>query len=65
MKRLLGLTGITYLSVLVIVFYFSSPLLILSVAVTSTIMLLTGIFFKIIKKRRKLRNLMIAVGVTS
>ena len=65
MKRLLGLTGITYLSVLVIVFYFSSPLLILSVAVTSTIMLLTGIFFKIIKKRRKLRNLMIAVGITS
>ena len=65
MKRLLGLIGVIYLSVLVVVFYFQSPLLILILTAVSTVLFGTGIFFKIIKKRRKTYKTLITLGLTA
>ena len=65
MKRLLGLIGAIYLSVLVIVFYFQTPLLVLALTATSTISIGLGIFFKVIKKRKKICNTLITIGLTA
>ncbi len=64
MKRLFGLIGAIYLSILVVVFYFQSSLLILVLTATSTILLGLGIFFKVIKKRKKICNTLITIGLT-
>lgn len=51
MKRLLGTIGITYLSVLAVVFYFANDILLLILIGVSAIALLLGIFFKAIKNK--------------
>lgn len=65
MKRLLGLIGLTYLSVLVVVFYFESPILILVLTSLSVISLGTGIFFKVIKTKEKLGSYLLTLGITA
>ena len=69
MKRLLGLTGITYLSVLAAVFYSSSSVVLCVIAALSAMVLLLGIFFKIIKIDLAFvnnhKNSAIAVGVSA
>lgn len=64
MKRLLGLIGLTYLSVLALVFYFASNILICVFTAMSFFGLLLGIFFKIIKKDFKCNNYLIVLGST-
>ncbi len=65
MKRLLGLIGAIYLSVLVIVFYFQTPLFVLILSAISTSFVGLGIFFKIIKKRKKFCNALVTIGLSS
>lgn len=65
MKRLLGLIGSIYLSVLVIVFYFQNPFLILILTAISTVFVGLGIFFKVIKKRKKFCKTLITIGLSS
>lgn len=56
MKRLLGAIGLTYLSVLAVVFYFADSTLTNVIIAVSALSVFVGIFFKIIKNRISLRK---------
>lgn len=62
MKRLLGLIGLTYLSVLTAVFYFYSDILISVLVVGAAICAVIGIVLKLRKSRGDLKNTLIVIG---
>lgn len=66
MKRPFGLIGLTYLTVLAVVFYFGNSVLNTVLVSVSAILLMTGIFFKVIKKKpdehKNIKNTVIAVS---
>lgn len=64
MKRLLGLIGLTYLSVLALVFYFASNILLCVLSAISFFGFFLGILFKVIKKDFKINNYLVVLGST-
>ncbi len=66
MKRPFGLIGLTYLTVLAVVFYLNNAIFNIVLLSVSAIMLMLGIFFKVIKKKpdehRDIKNTIIAVS---
>ena len=69
MKRLLATVGLTYLSVLSVVFYFANGTLTNIIIILSALSAFIGIFFKVIKNKirvkKSLLDLLITVGVTA
>lgn len=69
MKRLLATVGLTYLSVLSVVFYFANGKITNIIIVFSALSAFVGIFFKVIKNKirikKSLADLLITVGVTA
>ncbi len=65
MKRLLGLIGLTYLSVLVIVFYFYNEVVIWSLISIATLLVVVSLFFKVNKINKNFLNILITIGITS
>ncbi len=65
MKRLLGLIGLVYLSVLAIVFYFYSNVVLFTVIGCSILSVILSLFFKVIKNKYKFPNILLTVGLTS
>ena len=65
MKRPLGLIGITYLSVLSVVFYFYNSLIIIAVLCLSAITVIIALVLKLHSYNKAICNSLIAVGITS
>lgn len=69
MKRLLATVGLTYLSVLSVVFYFANGTFTNIIIILSALSAFVGIFFKVIKNKirikKSLLDLLITVGLTS
>ena len=69
MKRLLATVGLTYLSVLSVVFYFANGTYTNIIIILSALSVFVGIFFKVIKNKirikKSLLDLLITVGLTS
>lgn len=69
MKRLLATVGLTYLSVLSVVFYFANGTFTNIIIILSVLSAFAGIFFKVIKNiirnKKSLSDLLITVGLTS
>lgn len=69
MKRLLATVGLTYLSVLSVVFYFANGTFTNIIILLSALSAFVGIFFKVIKNKirikKSLADLLITVGVTA
>lgn len=69
MKRLLATVGLTYLSVLSVVFYFANGTFTNIIIIQSALSAFVGIFFKVIKNKirikKSLLDLLITVGLTS
>lgn len=69
MKRLLATVGLTYLSVLSVVFYFANVTFTNIIIILSALSAFVGIFFKVIKDKirikKSLSDLLITVGLTS
>lgn len=69
MKRLLATVGITYLSVLSVVFYFANGTYTNIIIILSALSAFVGIFFKVIKNKIRIKksisDLLITVGLTS
>lgn len=69
MKRLLATVGLTYLSVLSVVFYFANGTLTNIIILLSAVSAFVGIFFKIIKRKIRIKksiaDLLITVGITA
>lgn len=69
MKRLLATVGLTYLSVLSVVFYFANRTFTNIIIILSALSAFVGIFFKVIKNKirikKSLLDLLITVGLTS
>lgn len=69
MKRLLATVGLTYLSVLSVVFYFANGTFTNILIILSALSAFVGIFFKVIKNKiriqKSLADLLITVGVTA
>ena len=56
MKRLLATVGLTYLSVLSVVFYFANGTLTNIIILLSVVSAFVGIFFKIIKRKIRIKK---------
>lgn len=69
MKRLLATVGLTYLSVLSVVFYFANGTYTNIIIILSALSAFVGIFFKVIKNKIRIKksisDLLITVGLTS
>lgn len=69
MKRLFATVGLTYLSVLSVVFYFANVTFTNIIIILSALSAFVGIFFKVIKNKirikKSLSDLLITVGLTS
>lgn len=69
MKRLFATVGLTYLSVLSVVFYFANVTFTNIIIILSALSAFVGIFFKVIKNKirikKSLLDLLITVGLTS
>lgn len=69
MKRLLATVGLTYLSVLSVVFYFANGTCTNIIIILSALSAFVGIFFKVIKYKIRIKksfaDLLITVGVTA
>lgn len=69
MKRLLATVGLTYLSVLSVVFYFANGTFTNIIIILSALSAFVGIFFKVIKNKIRIKksisDLLITVGLTS
>ena len=69
MKRLLATVGLTYLSVLSVVFYFANGTFTNIIILLSALSAFVGIFFKVIKNKirikKSLADLLITVGATA
>ena len=69
MKRLLATVGLTYLSVLSVVFYFANGTFTNIIILLSALSAFVGIFFKAIKNKirikKSLADLLITVGATA
>ena len=69
MKRLLATVGLTYLSVLSVVFYFANGTFTNILIILSALSAFVGILFRVIKNKiriqKSLADLLITVGVTA
>lgn len=69
MKRLLATVGLTYLSVLSVVFYFANGTITNIIIIFSALSAFVGIFFKVIKNKIRIKksfaDLLITVGVSA
>ncbi len=65
MKRPLGLIGITYLSVLAVVFYFYNSVIIIAVLCLSALSVIVAFVLKLRSYNKAICNSLIAVGITS
>lgn len=65
MKRLFGLIGLTYLSVLTVVFYLYSQLTVICIFVGSLLLAVLSLVFLILKKKKSLRRSLAIVSATA
>lgn len=65
MKRLFGLIGLTYLSVLAVVFYFYSKLTITLIFIGSSSLAVLWLVLLILRKKKNLRRTLVTVSVTA
>ncbi len=65
MKRPFGLIGMTYLSVLAVVFYFYNSVIVITVLCLSVVSVAVALVLKLCSYNRVICNSLIAVGITS